>query len=141
MDSKWIKRLVGLVVLALLAAATVYALMPQPVSVDVAVIERGPIEVTIDEEGIARIRDVFRVSAPVAGRVDRLPVEVGDTVYRNTTAVAKIHPVDPPFLDVRSRRELEAAVEAARAAVNLAVAQVAAAEAADRLAAADVERA
>ncbi|KAB2876341.1 MAG: secretion protein HlyD, partial [Bauldia sp.] len=50
MDSKWIKRLVGLVVLALLAAATVYALMPQPVSVDVAVIERGPIEVTIDEE-------------------------------------------------------------------------------------------
>ncbi len=141
MDSKWIKRLVGLVVLALLAAATVYALMPQPVSVDVAVIERGPIEVTIDEEGIARIRDVFRVSAPVAGRVDRLPVEVGDRVYRNTTAVAEIHPVDPPFLDVRSRRELEAAVGAARATVTLAEAQVAGAEAGRRLAEADLERA
>lgn len=141
MASKWIKRLAGIAVLAAIVAATVYALLPQPVPVDLAAVDRGRLEVTIDEEGIARIRDVFRVSAPVAGRVERLPVEVGDTVYRNTTAVAKIYPVDPPFLDVRSRRELEAAVEAARAAVNLAAAQVAAAEAADRLAQADVERA
>jgi len=141
MASKWIKRLAGIAVLAAIIAATIYALLPQPVPVDLASIDRGRLEVTIDEEGIARIRDVFRVSAPVAGRVERLPVEVGDTVYRNTTTVARIHPVDPPFLDVRSRRELEAAVEAARAAVKLAQAQVVAAEAADRLAAADSERA
>ena len=140
MSSKWVKRLIGLVALALIIAAAVYALMPQPVPVDTATVARGPLDVTIDEEGIARIRDVFRVSAPVAGRVERLPVEVGDQVFENTTAVAAIHPVDPPFLDVRSRRELEAAVEAARAAVNLAQAQLNAAEANEKLMESDLER-
>ncbi|WP_421723869.1 efflux RND transporter periplasmic adaptor subunit [Bauldia sp.] len=141
MLSKWVKRAIGLVVLALVVAAAVFALAPQPTSVDVATVERGPLHVTIDEEGMARIKDVFLVSAPIAGRVERLPVEVGETVHRNTSTVASIHPVDPPFLDVRSRRELEAAVEAGRAAVTLAKAQVAAAEAAERLMEADLERA
>jgi HlyD family secretion protein len=141
MQSKWIKRAIGLVVLALIVAAAVYALMPQPVPVDVATVDRGPLDVTIDEEGIARIRDVFRVSAPVAGRVERLPVEIGEQVFENTTAVAAIHPADPPFLDVRSRRELEAAVEAARAAVTLAKAQLNAAQANERLMESDLERA
>lgn len=141
MQSKWVKRAVGLIVLALIVAGAVYALSPAPIQVDIATVETAPLEVTIDEEGIARIRDVFLVSAPVSGRVERLPVEVGEKVFRNTTAVASIHPVDPPFLDVRSRREMEAAVEAARAAVNLSNAQVAAAEANERLMKADRDRA
>ncbi|SDB40485.1 efflux RND transporter periplasmic adaptor subunit [Bauldia litoralis] len=141
MQSKWVKRALGLVVVALIVAGAIYALMPQPVAVDVATVTRAPLSVTIDEEGIARIRDVFRVSAPVAGQVERLPVEIGDQVHRNTTAVASIHPVDPPFLDVRSRRELEAAVEAARASVTLAEAQLTAAEATERMALSDRDRA
>ncbi|MCB1485979.1 MAG: HlyD family efflux transporter periplasmic adaptor subunit [Bauldia sp.] len=141
MQSKWLKRAIGLVVVALVVAGAVLALRPQPVPVDIATVGTAHLAVTVDEEGIARIRDVFRVSAPVAGRVERLPVEVGDKVYRNTTTLASIHPVDPPFLDIRSRRELEAAVEAARAAVNLAKAQVNAAEAAERLAQSELERA
>lgn len=141
MLSKWGKRILGLIVLAAIVAAAIYALRPQPVAVDIAAVARAPMEVTIDEEGVARIRDVFRVSAPVSGRVERLPVEVGEMVHRNTTAVAYIHPVDPPFLDVRSRRELEAAIEAAEAAVTHANAQVAAAEAAHRLMEADLARA
>lgn len=141
MLSKWIKRGIGLVVLALIVAAAVYALSPQPVPVDVATVERGPLAVTIDEEGVARIKDVFLVSAPISGRVQRLPVEVGETVFRNTTTIATILPADPPFLDVRSRRELEAAVGAAQAAVTLAKAQLATAEANERLMEADLERA
>ena len=141
MLSKWIKRIVGVVVLLLVAAAAVYALMPRPVAVDVAVIDRGPLEVTVDEEGVSHIRDVFQVSAPVAGRVDRLPVEVGDRVYRGTTAVASIHPLEPSFLDVRSRRELEAAIESAHAAVALATAQIAGAESNERLARSALDRA
>ena len=42
------------------SAGLVYALRPQPVAVDLATLDRGPMEVTVDEEGIARIRDVFR---------------------------------------------------------------------------------
>ncbi|MCP4380101.1 MAG: HlyD family efflux transporter periplasmic adaptor subunit [Hyphomicrobiales bacterium] len=139
--SRWVKRGIGLVVVALVIAAAIYALSPQPVPVDVASVERGPLTVTIDEEGVARIKDVFLVSAPIGGRVQRLPVEVGETVFRNTTTVASIHPADPPFLDIRSRRELEAAVRAAHAAVTLAKARLTAAEASERLMEADLERA
>lgn len=120
MTGKWIKRGIGLLAVAGVVGAGVYALMPQPVGVDIAAIDRGPLEVTVDEEGVARIRDIFRVSTPVAGRVQRLPLKEGDRVERGVTTVALIRPADPPFLDVRTRRELEAAVEAARAAVVLA---------------------
>ncbi|MCB1503165.1 MAG: HlyD family efflux transporter periplasmic adaptor subunit [Bauldia sp.] len=141
MAAKWIKRIIALLVFALIAAGLVYALRPQPVAVDVASLDRGPMEVTIDEEGIARIRDIFRVSAPIPGRVERLPVDVGDTVETNRTVVAAIHPVDPPLLDVRTRRELEAAVEAAKAAVTLAQAQIDSAETNVRLMRSELERA
>jgi HlyD family secretion protein len=124
MTAKWIKRGVGLLVVALLVAATVYALVAQPVGVDIAVIDRGSVEVTVDEEGIARIRDIFRVSTPVAGRVQRLPIKAGDHVRRSVSTIALIRPSAPPFLDLRSRQEIAATVEAARAAVDLAESQL-----------------
>jgi len=124
MRGKWIKRGIGLVVLAVVLATTIYALMPQPVGVDIAMIDRGTVEVAVDEEGVARIRDVFRVSTPVAGSVQRLPIEEGDVVKRNVSTIALIRPSAPPFLDVRTRRELEATVDAARAGVDLAESQL-----------------
>jgi HlyD family secretion protein len=124
MPVAWIKRGIGLLVVAGLVAATVYALLPEPVGVDIAVIDRGLVEVSVDEEGVARIRDIYRVSTPIAGSVQRLPIEEGDVVRRNVSTVALIRPSDPPFLDVRTRRELEAAVDADRAAVDLAESQL-----------------
>ncbi len=141
MVSKWLKRIVGGVIVLALVAGVIYALLPQPVAVDMAIVDRGPMEVTIDEEGIARIRDIFRVSAPITGRVERLPVDVGDLVVANQSIVAAIHPVQPSLLDVRTRSELQAAVDAARAAVTLAEAQVMSAETNIRLKRADLERA
>jgi HlyD family secretion protein len=141
MNAKWIKRGVGLLVVAGVVAAAVYALMPAPVGVDIARIDRGPLEVTVDEEGVARIRDIFRVSTPVAGRVQRLPIKEGDRVERGVTTVALIRPADPPFLDVRTRRELEAAVEAARAAIVLADEQRASAASRLELSRSNFERA
>ena len=80
MQSKWIKRGIG-AVLALAAVAGIgWAMWPRPVAVDIATIDRGPLQVTIDEDGVAQVKDVFRVSAPVGGHLDRLPVRVGDTV-------------------------------------------------------------
>lgn len=141
MRGKWIKRGIGLVVLAVVLAATIYALMPQPVGVDIAVIDRGTVEVAVDEEGVARIRDVFRVSTPVAGSVQRLPIEEGDVVKRNVSTIALIRPSAPPFLDVRTRRELEATVDAARAGVDLAESQLTSADSNLDLARANHERA
>jgi HlyD family secretion protein len=141
MQAKWIKRAIGLSVVALVIAATVYALLPQPIGVDIAVIDRGTVEEAVDEEGVARIRDIFRVSTPIAGSVQRLPVKEGDVVRRNVSTIALIRPTAPPFLDLRSRRELEATAEAARAAVDLAESQLNSAASNRDLARANHERA
>ncbi len=141
MLAKWIKRIIAAALVVVAVAATVYALRPTPVLVDLATVEQGPMAVTVDEEGVARIRDVFRVSAPIAGTLQRVPVEVGDRVKRNETAVARIHPVAPAFLDVRTRREIQARIAAAEAAVGLAEAQVRGAASAERMTQSDLQRA
>lgn len=140
MTGIWLKRGIGAIIVLLIVGALVYAMWPQPVAVDVAAIARGPLDVTVDDEGQAEIRDIFRVSAPISGQLDRLPVHVGDEVSASVTEVASIRPTDPAFLDVRTRRELEAAADAARAAVALAAAQVKSAEATQASAQADADR-
>jgi HlyD family secretion protein len=105
---------------ALLALFLVYAFRPRPIPVDFAEVTRGRLAVTVDEEGETRVRDVFALSAPVAGRTRRIEVEVGDPVTAGETVVAEIEPVDPTLLDVRSKQEAEAAVRAAQAEVDFA---------------------
>jgi HlyD family secretion protein len=119
-----IKR--GLIVsgLAALLLASVWALWPKPVAVELAELRKGPLLVTVDEEGKTRIKDVYTVSAPITGKLVRLSLEAGDRVKKDATTVAIIEPTAPPFLDVRTTRELEAQVEAAKAAVALAEAEV-----------------
>jgi HlyD family secretion protein len=112
--------LIGSGILALIA----WALWPQPVPVDMAAIKRGPLEVTVEDEGITRIHDVYTVSSPILGKMLRSPREVGDKVVADKTLVAEIEPVAPTFLDVRSQRVNEAAVHAAQAAVDLAEAKI-----------------
>ena len=94
---------------ALLVLFLVYAFRPRPIPVDFAEVTRGRLAVTVDEEGETRVRDVFTLSAPVAGRTRRIDVEVGDPVTAGETVVAQIEPVDPTLLDVRSKQEAEAA--------------------------------
>jgi HlyD family secretion protein len=136
----WLRRAALLVFAALVVAAVAYAVLPKPVAVDLATVDRGVIEVTVDEEGVARIRDVYTVSAPVGGYLERFPLEVGDPVRKGGTVVAEIRPTAPAFLDERARRELEAAVGAAAAAVRLAEAEVSRADADLKLAESDLER-
>jgi HlyD family secretion protein len=115
------KRLIAsvLVVAAILAAA----LWPESMEVTVARAERGPMQVTVDEDGETRVRDRFLVTAPVAGRVHRIEIEPGDPVVRGKTVLARITPAESPLLDSRTRGELQAAVEAATASVGLARAE------------------
>ena len=105
---------------ALLLLFLVYAFRPRPVPVDFAEVTRGRLTVTIDEEGETRVRDVFVMSAPVAGRTRRIDVEVGDPVVAGETVVAQIEPVDPMLLDARSQTEAEALVRAAEAELDFA---------------------
>ncbi len=99
------------------------ALRPSAIGVDVAGIDRGAIIVTVDEEGVTRIRDVYRVSVPIGGHLARSSLKVGDPVTAGDV-VAAIHPADSPFLDARSRREIEAGIQAASAAISVATAEL-----------------
>ena len=116
------KRLIAGVVIVL--AIVAMAMWPESIEVSRATVERGAMQVTLDEDGETRIRDKFVVSAPVAGRLQRIELEPGDTVVRGKTIVARLTTADAPLLDPRTRGELEAAVEAARAAVGQARAEL-----------------
>jgi len=110
------KRLIAgvIVVLGIVAAA----MWPESIEVNATKVERGPLQVTLDEDGETRVRERFVVSAPVAGRLQRIELEPGDRVVRGKTVVARLSTADAPLLDPRTRVELQAAVEAARAAVG-----------------------
>ncbi|MGI9355627.1 MAG: efflux RND transporter periplasmic adaptor subunit [Rhizobiaceae bacterium] len=119
----WVKRLTISAILVAIATAAYWALQPGPVSVDVAPVISGPMEVTIQEEGVTRVKEVYTLSSPITGYLDRTTLDAGERVRANITAVATIHPLDPPFLDERTRRELASAIEASRSAVQMAEVQ------------------
>jgi HlyD family secretion protein len=132
-------------VLALVALAAVglavWALLPRPVEVDLADVAPRTITVIVEEEGQARIREVFVVSATIAGQLQRINLHAGDTVVADQTIVALIGPAAPALLDARARAVAEATAAAARAAVDLARAQLMQAEAALEFRTAEANRA
>jgi HlyD family secretion protein len=120
MTDIWSRRLLGLVAGTLALAAAVWFAWPRPIAVESATLAKGYMEVTVEEEGRTRVRSVYTVSAPLAGRVLRTPRTVGDEVFAEETVVAVMAPPEPGLLDIRSREELEAALAAAEAALGLA---------------------
>src|SRR5688572_28288735 len=112
------KNLRLLAVVAVVAVMFAVALWPRAMEIDAGKVERGPMQVTIDEEGETRVRERFVVSAPVMGRVERIELEPGDSVVRGKTVVARLTPAAAPLIDPRTQAELVAAVDAARAAVG-----------------------
>jgi len=121
----WQKRLLlWTPVTAALAIGLAFALAPRPVAVDLLTLAPGPMVETLDEEGNARLHDVFGMSAPVTGQLRRVEVHVGDAVQANQTVLAQIEPIDPAFLDLRSEAQAQAAIRAAESALTLADAEV-----------------
>lgn len=112
---RWLPRLALMVVIGLVTAALVKAFMPQPVKVDLAIIERGPMEVSVEEDGMTRIQERFVVAAPLAGRLQRIQLDPGDNVSAGETLLAAIEPLDPTLLDARAAAEAEARHKAADA--------------------------
>lgn len=92
----------------------------EPVLVDLQEVVLGPMQVTVDVEGKTRIRDIYEISAPIAGLTRRSPVAVGDTVIAGETVVAFVDPVAPSLLDTRSRLQADAAVSEAEAGLLVA---------------------
>ena len=121
---RWLLRHKTLIAATLVVVAIVaMAVWPEAIEVDLTRVTRGPMQVTLDEDGETRVRDRFVVSAPVAGRLQRIELEPGDPVVKGRTVVARLAPAAAPLLDPRTRSELEAAVAAAQAAVGQAQAE------------------
>ncbi|TJW51115.1 MAG: HlyD family efflux transporter periplasmic adaptor subunit [Mesorhizobium sp.] len=134
MRSIWIKRGgLGLVSAAVIAGFA-WALREEPAFVDMVEVTAAPMKVTIREEGITRVRDIYTVSAPIAGHLTRTVVNEGDVVRANDTVVASIHPLDPPLIDRRAEAELLATRDAARAGVGVAEIELQRAQSALKLA-------
>lgn len=134
------RLVMGLVALGLVGGVLVAAFWPRPMLVDMAELRRGHMVVTISEEGRTRVKEPYIVSAPVAGELQRVGVLPGDRVVQGETVVARMQPMNPSALDVRTREQARAAVNAAEAALRVAEADLNAALATRDYAAGELER-
>lgn len=112
----------------MLVAALVIIPMLLPDVLDVATAEAavGRLTVRVDEDGRTRAVDRYVITAPVAGELERLPLRAGERVSRGDI-VARIRPLP---LDERTRAQLAAALDAARARERAATASLQQTEAA-----------
>ena len=108
-------RVVWIGIVGLVVIAIAWAMRPRPAVVDTAEIARGPLRVTVDEEGETRLRRRFLVSAPVSGRVQRIELRPGDRIVKGQTTLAVMRSATPAPLDARTRAGAEAAVQGGEA--------------------------
>ncbi len=123
MNKTWIRRILFVVIAIVVVGGLAYALREVPALVDVAEVTEGPMKVTIREQGTTQIKDIYTISAPIAGQLTRIALHEGDPVEKGE-AVASIRPLAPPLLDARTEAELVATRDAARSAVSIAEMQL-----------------
>jgi HlyD family secretion protein len=93
---RWIYLFAGLALTGVMIAL----FRPTPTVVDLATVQQGKLEVLVVEEGRTRVRDRFVISAPVAGRVQRINLDEGDAIKAGQV-VAQIDPL-PLTSEVKS---------------------------------------
>ncbi len=97
----------------------IYGFLPKTREVDIVPVVRGPLHVTIEEEGRTRLKERFTISAPTAGYMRRINVKVGDSV-RKGQIIAVLEPLHSQALDPRSRATAQASVTSAEASLRAA---------------------
>lgn len=118
MPSVRIRIWIGLGLVALLGFA--WAFSPRAIEVDAANVIRDDMTVTVSDDGMTRVRDVFILSAPLDGTMSRVEVEPGDFVKVGKTVISTIRPLLPPLLPARTEAQLKSNVSSAEAAVTAA---------------------
>ena len=69
----WTQRLPWIIGLAL-AALIVVGLLPKPLPVEIAAVSRGALGVTVNEEGMTRVKNRYVIASPVAGQLRRIEI-------------------------------------------------------------------
>lgn len=135
-----LRRRLGIgILIVIIILLIAYGFRSAPVYVDVAPITRGPLQVTVEEEGKTRVVDRFEISAPVAGYARRIELNVGDAVKQGQ-ALLQLEPLRSAVLDPRSQAEAKARVAATKDAFNAAQENARAAAAAAELAGKELAR-
>lgn len=141
MNKRLQAKLPWIIAIVVIAGLLIYGFLPEPVPVDTVLVQRGSIQVAIEEDGETRIKERFVVSSPIAGKLIRIELHPGDRVQRGVTELARIEPNDPSLYDARYRAECQARVRAAQAAKQRASAALESAQESQELARHDYERA
>jgi HlyD family secretion protein len=136
---RWTRRLpwIGGGLLALLI---VIGLWPKPLPVETAAVARGELAVTVDEEGMTRVKNHYVISSPVAGQLQRIDWKPGAVVEAGRTVLATLETKGADLLDARGEAQARAQVQAATARREFATAQRESARAAAALAVQERDR-
>jgi len=129
----WRKHPVIAISAVLIIGLLIWGFWPQPVIVETVAVKRGPLTITIEEEGRTRVIDRYVISAPVDGVACRQQLKVGDAVEQGQVLLG-ITPLASQVLDPRSREQARSQVDAAESALHAAEQQAEAAAAAAKLA-------
>lgn len=136
--SRWT---IGAAMFLIIASLLIYGFLPPAVDVDLGSAVRGPLAVTVEEDGKTRVRERYVVSAPLAGRLLRTPLHSGDGIQANETIVATIEASESNLLDDRTRAEAKARLKGAEAHRDQALALIERAKDAESVAKGDLSRA
>ncbi len=107
-----------------LAVVMAWLLWQRPLPVQTALVDRGEVTREIVEEARAEVRNLHSITAPVTGRLERISLTSGDVVKAGQV-IAKISSPAASLLDARLAAEAQSGLNAARAAVRAADANLA----------------
>lgn len=110
-----IRKLLPWLIVLLLVSAVIYGLKPKPLIVDTAEVTRGPLTVSVVEEGKTRVRHRHVISPPIAGYLRRVELRAGAPIVRGKTVLAVIQASTSNFLDPRTKAEAEARIRTSEA--------------------------
>ena len=130
----------GLLIAALLVAGVlVFGFRGERVQVDSATVVEQDLVESLREEGRTRVVHRYRLSAPVAGQIERIDLRPGDAVAAGQV-LTRILPSAGALMDAGNRDRLRSEAKAAAAAIAQAQARVRAAAAAELLARSEQQR-
>lgn len=133
-------RLTLILLMLAMAGGLTWGFLPRPVAVELAQVARGPLIVSIEEEGQARVRDRYVIHAPMNGYLRRIELKEGDPVRRGQV-LAVLEPTRADALDPRTRAQALGQLRAAEAGLAAAIEEARAAEAEAELAQQELKRA
>lgn len=94
------RKLLYLLMVLALFGVFLWAFSPRPLEVETDTLTRGRFERSVEDDGWTRLRDRYIVSAPLAGKLERLSLREGD-IIRKGDVIALLRPLSPALLDER----------------------------------------